>query len=352
MIEAIGHQYLDTYFGKVSSLLEDDGMALIQAITVEDHQVVVSIPQDKIQAILSSLQELSSATIAPRRQFRVLAGKINFVAGLVPVLRPFLAPLWKACSQSIRKPRKRSASRALPKHLVHVHRFREDLAWLSAFFPEQRGSLRRTYYAAPEQSPVLHVVGDASPWGMGAILLEDNVPSAFFAVPVDDVDLARFRATAGDSKFLTYWEALCLLIAMRLWRPPQCAAVRFCIKSDSLGALLALRKGASSAEPLNLILREVALEEAELSSRIECATHIPGLSNTIADALSRRYAPDPSPLPVELSGARQDSPPVRNRAWYRSLGAPVREGERKALCPEKILPVVPTLLPGSIAMLY
>jgi cyclopropane-fatty-acyl-phospholipid synthase len=38
MIEAIGHQYLDTYFDKVSSLLTDDGMALIQAITIEDHR--------------------------------------------------------------------------------------------------------------------------------------------------------------------------------------------------------------------------------------------------------------------------------------------------------------------------
>jgi cyclopropane-fatty-acyl-phospholipid synthase len=38
MIEAIGHQYLDTYFRKVSSLLQDDGMALIQAITIEDHR--------------------------------------------------------------------------------------------------------------------------------------------------------------------------------------------------------------------------------------------------------------------------------------------------------------------------
>jgi cyclopropane-fatty-acyl-phospholipid synthase len=38
MIEAIGHQYLDTYFGKVSGLLADDGMALIQAITIEDHR--------------------------------------------------------------------------------------------------------------------------------------------------------------------------------------------------------------------------------------------------------------------------------------------------------------------------
>jgi cyclopropane-fatty-acyl-phospholipid synthase len=38
MVEAIGHQYLDAYFGKVGSLLEPDGMALIQAITIEDHR--------------------------------------------------------------------------------------------------------------------------------------------------------------------------------------------------------------------------------------------------------------------------------------------------------------------------
>ena len=38
MIEAIGHQYLDTYFRKVDRLLKPDGMALIQAITIEDHR--------------------------------------------------------------------------------------------------------------------------------------------------------------------------------------------------------------------------------------------------------------------------------------------------------------------------
>lgn len=38
MIEAIGHQFLDTYFGKVSALLAPQGLALIQAITIEDHR--------------------------------------------------------------------------------------------------------------------------------------------------------------------------------------------------------------------------------------------------------------------------------------------------------------------------
>jgi cyclopropane-fatty-acyl-phospholipid synthase len=38
MVEAIGASYLDTYFGCLGRLLEPHGMALIQAITIEDHR--------------------------------------------------------------------------------------------------------------------------------------------------------------------------------------------------------------------------------------------------------------------------------------------------------------------------
>ena len=38
MIEAIGHQYLDTYFSRCAALLEPGGLARVQAITIEDHR--------------------------------------------------------------------------------------------------------------------------------------------------------------------------------------------------------------------------------------------------------------------------------------------------------------------------
>ena len=38
MVEAIGAPYLDTYFGQLGALLKDDGLALVQAITIEDHR--------------------------------------------------------------------------------------------------------------------------------------------------------------------------------------------------------------------------------------------------------------------------------------------------------------------------
>jgi cyclopropane-fatty-acyl-phospholipid synthase len=38
MVEAIGAQYLDTYFGQLGRLLRPGGRALLQAITIEDHR--------------------------------------------------------------------------------------------------------------------------------------------------------------------------------------------------------------------------------------------------------------------------------------------------------------------------
>lgn len=38
MVEAVGHHYIDGYFARCSALLKDDGLAIIQAITIEDHR--------------------------------------------------------------------------------------------------------------------------------------------------------------------------------------------------------------------------------------------------------------------------------------------------------------------------
>jgi len=72
MIEAVGHQYYDTYFNKVSQLLKADGVALIQAITIADQRYTKAIGSvDFIQryifpgsTIPSNTAMLSSMTTA------------------------------------------------------------------------------------------------------------------------------------------------------------------------------------------------------------------------------------------------------------------------------------------------
>ncbi|MCB1587459.1 MAG: class I SAM-dependent methyltransferase, partial [Xanthomonadales bacterium] len=38
MVEAVGHHFLDQYFGVLSQRLKPNGLALLQAITIEDHR--------------------------------------------------------------------------------------------------------------------------------------------------------------------------------------------------------------------------------------------------------------------------------------------------------------------------
>ena len=43
MIEAIGPQYMETYFATLGRLLKPDGIALVQAITIEDHRYAQAV---------------------------------------------------------------------------------------------------------------------------------------------------------------------------------------------------------------------------------------------------------------------------------------------------------------------
>lgn len=63
MIEAVGHQYYDTYFAKVSHLLKADGMALIQAITIADQRYESAIKSvDFIQRYIFPGSNIPSIT--------------------------------------------------------------------------------------------------------------------------------------------------------------------------------------------------------------------------------------------------------------------------------------------------
>ncbi|MNT05702.1 Cyclopropane-fatty-acyl-phospholipid synthase [compost metagenome] len=42
MIEAVGHRYLPTYFRQCESLLKDDGLMLLQAITIRDQRYALA----------------------------------------------------------------------------------------------------------------------------------------------------------------------------------------------------------------------------------------------------------------------------------------------------------------------
>ena len=97
------------------------------------------------------------------------------------------------------------------------------------------------------------------------MLAFQGTPRAWFADRLHECDLARFSAEIGKSDFNTVWELLALLVACKLWLPRVAKVCMVTLKSDSIAALRAFRKGASAAHSLNLLLRDMAFLEASFS---------------------------------------------------------------------------------------
>ena len=151
---------------------------------------------------------------------------------------------------------------------------------------------------------------------MGGILLQGNKILAYFATPISSEDCEKFDATVGSSKFNTLWESLALLIAFRLWLPRFPFGLDIRCKSDSMASINAFIKLASPSM-LGPIMREAALDLALGSYQLGVFEHIPGLTNVIPDALSRLWAPQPKPFPLEVSNAREEVVPPRDSSFWK-----------------------------------
>ena len=112
-----------------------------------------------------------------------------------------------------------------------------------------------------------------------------------------------------------------MLCALRLWSTRwRTKRVRLRVKGDNVSALVMIvrmkAKGASNA----LIARELALDIAEALYEPQVCSHIPGISNLIADHLSRMRALGRQDLPAPLRHARRRRLPARLvGSWWRTL---------------------------------
>ena len=146
---------------------------------------------------------------------------------------------------------------------------------------------------------------------------------AYFSDELHLCDLNRFRARIGESASTAVWESLAILVALRLWRPLFAYSDAVGVRSDSHVSLSALASLSTSLASLNLIVCEIALDAALSDCALTTLTHIPGVSNTVADALSRVYSPDPKPWPRELDSAVRCNPPLGTSSFYLSRSPPV-----------------------------
>ena len=192
------------------------------------------------------------------------------------------------------------------------------LPWIGSmpFSRAIHGPLVREFPLRQQWSPAGdYIATDACPWGFAGVLFRDNSPIAWFATPISCADQRRF-GRKGDCKHNTTWEALAILVAIRIWLPGTQVLAR--IKSDSLSALRSMVKLASSSPALALIAREIALDSVLGLYTVGVATHIPGVSNMLPDDLSRMWAPEPHAFPAVLQAVPEHVAPERDHTFWKT----------------------------------
>eukprot|EP00969_Alexandrium_andersonii_P372461 15481767-Alexandrium_andersonii.AAC.1 len=120
----------------------------------------------------------------------------------------------------------------------------------------------------------------------------------------------------GGPQFNTLWEALAVLVSLRVWRALFTRKTPVSVSSDNLGALAILQQHSTPSVALTTIAQECALDDALDPYPLAQLRHIPGVSNDIADALSRQYAPVPKAFPRVLASVRRSIAPARGAQFY------------------------------------
>lgn len=135
---------------------------------------------------------------------------------------------------------------------------------------------------------------DASPWGIGAVLLRQKRPTRYIAQEVTRHDVEQLNIAAWSQTSQQSLEALAMLVAVREWRAcwrRSRSALR--VRSDNMAMLAMVRDFKGCTQTLNALARELALEFAAAAARPPVVMeHIFGAVNVWPDVLSRRYQPD------------------------------------------------------------
>eukprot|EP00969_Alexandrium_andersonii_P148237 6553129-Alexandrium_andersonii.AAC.1 len=88
------------------------------------------------------------------------------------------------------------------------------------------------------------------------------------------------------------------------------------VSSETLGALAVLQQHSTPSVALNGLAQECALDDAVEAQLLSQLRHLPGISNIMAEAMSRQSAPDTKACPEALASVQRTLVPVRDSSFY------------------------------------
>ena len=279
--------------------------------------MVASIMENRVSEVKYLTATYGKSNVISIKDLRSYTGKMQSMASLLHTWRPFVAMLWGALYSD-------PAVSKAPSGCVWVSQISEPLSWFDCFLSETKGrNLVRQFCVDSHfnkgKSILIYV--DASPYGLGAWLSVDAKPVSYFSDVISSLDcemllIAENKGSAGQQAF----EALGLLVAIRLWLPTfKHERVTVYLRSDNLSALEMVAKMQPKSKSLGVVARELALDLADATYALDFAQHVAGITNGIADSLSRKHQPGKRyQVPEFLCDACEIVAQPRNLKWWRT----------------------------------
>lgn len=227
-------------------------------IRIDTVSMELSLPPEKLVRTIAMVLEWRERKVATKKQLQSLIGTLSHAATVVVPGRTFLRRLIETM--------------AIPKlqhHHVRLNReFQSDIQWWASFLPQWNGRSIQ-----PPRQPTHSFWSDASgSWGCGAI----SHTFQWFQVQWPQ---------SWQCYHIAAKEMVPVVVAAALWGPDWHTST-IQVFSDNMAVVCALSTGTARDPLLMHLLRCLHFFCARFSIAIR-ATHIAGVLNTAADALSR-----------------------------------------------------------------
>ena len=276
----------------------------------------VELAESKKQKLLDVFEQLEqNHGMIPLHLVQYAVGVLGWLSSAIPAARPWMAMLWAALT-SVREPTKATTRRR--KGLIFAKQVANALRWLKALLHLRQGEpgLCKLHCWRPQAVTVM-IQTDASPWGLGAIIVSGQQILAYISDPLHEQDYQLFNSVPGNPSFQTEYELLAIYVALKEFAPwtHERGAQRVVLRNDNTSALRTAFSYKASSPIMTQLAAEIFLEMESQNVIHLIPQHLPGALNFVPDQLSR---PQTAKLPAVLHNVPKVNVPARSRAYYRA----------------------------------
>jgi hypothetical protein len=256
----------------------------------------LSLPEDKVTRLRVLLRQWRSRKCCTKKELQSLVGHLSYAESVIRPGRFFLRNLFSLLSKL-----------SNPNHWARLNlETRADLAWWQVLLDKWNGI---SFF--PPAAPTVHVYSDASgSFGCGAINPETD---AWFQLP---------WTPAWSDTGIAVKELIPIVLAALLWGR-QWSGKHVCFHCDNEAVVTIIGKRHAKHPSLSQLLRCLFFYASIFHFRFS-ASHIPGMNNTVADAISRNklsllfsLIPQAHQVPVPLAAVTflMSPPDWGSRSW-------------------------------------